>query len=74
MDEWIPLVDLSALYPIPKLVRDLEKQEEKESRRMWQNVTERLIRKEYSEANKFKQAIEQRQREEEAGRKQRGEK
>ena len=74
VDEWIPLVDLSTLYPIPKLVRDLEKQEEKESRRMWQNVTERLIRKEYSEANKFKQAIEQRQREEEAGRKQRGEK
>lgn len=74
VDEWVPLIDLSMLYPIPKLVRDLEKQEEKESRRMWQNVTERLLRKEYSEANKFKQAIEQRQRDEEAGRKQRGEK
>ncbi|EKM56961.1 uncharacterized protein PHACADRAFT_254378, partial [Phanerochaete carnosa HHB-10118-sp] len=73
-DEWVPLIDLSMLYPIPKLVRDLDKQEEKESRRMWQNVTDRLLRKEYSEANKFKQAIEQRQREEEAGRKQRGEK
>lgn len=74
VDEWVPLIDLSMLYPIPKLVRDLDKQEERESRRMWQNVTDRLLRKEYSEANKFKQAIEQRQREEEAARKQRGEK
>ncbi|GJE86622.1 oxysterol-binding protein-like protein [Phanerochaete sordida] len=73
-DEWVPLIDLSMLYPIPKLVRDVEKQEEKESRRMWQNVTDRLLRKEYSEANKYKQAIEQRQREEEAARKQSGEK
>ena len=74
LDEWTPLIDLSTLYAIPKLVRDLTKQEAKESRRMWQIVTERLLKKEYGEANKAKHAIEQRQREEEAGRKQRGEK
>ena len=73
LDEWVPLLDLSTLYPIPKLVRDLSKQQEKESRRMWQMVTEKLLSKEYSEANKAKHAIEQRQREEESARKQRGE-
>lgn len=74
VDEWTTLLDLSTLYPIPKLVRDVTKQETKESRRMWQVVTEGLLNKEYGEANKAKHAIEQRQREEEAGRKQRGEK
>ncbi|KIP10835.1 hypothetical protein PHLGIDRAFT_125333 [Phlebiopsis gigantea 11061_1 CR5-6] len=74
LDEWVSLLDLSTLYPIPKLVRDLSKQQEKESRLMWQIVTEKLLSKEYSEANKAKHAIEQRQREEEAARKLRGEK
>lgn len=74
VDEWIPLVDLSTLFPIPKVVRDLSKQEEKESRRLWKDVTERLLSKEYSEANKFKHAIEQRQREEESARRNKGEK
>jgi oxysterol-binding protein-related protein 9/10/11 len=74
VDEWIPLVDLSTLFPIPKLVRELAKQEEKESRRMWKDVTERLLSKEYTEANKFKHAIEQKQREEEADRRAKGEK
>lgn len=73
VDEWVPLLDLSTLFPIPKLVRDIAKQEEKESRRMWRAVTEGLLNKEYTEANKAKHAIEQRQREEEAARKSKGE-
>lgn len=72
-DDWIPLIDLSTLFPIPKIVRDLERQEPRESRKLWEGVTERLLRKEYGDANRVKHSIEQRQREEEAARRARNE-
>ena len=70
--EYKPLIDLSQLQVIPKTVRPLEKQLPNESRKLWENVTSKLLSKEYSEANKHKQAIEQRQRDDAAERKRKG--
>ena len=67
------LLDLNPLLVIPKRVRPLEKQHAFESRKLWENVTTRLERKEYSEATKFKLAIEQKQRDKAAERKKKGE-
>lgn len=64
--EWKQLLDLSQLQVIPKQVRPLERQEPNESRRLWDGVTSRLLSKEYSEANRHKQAIEQKQRDDAA--------
>ncbi len=47
---------------IPKVVRPLNEQHEMESRRMWDPVTQNLVKKEWNEATKQKQIIEQRQR------------
>ena len=71
-DEWKTLLDLSTLHVIPKVVRPLEKQEPRESRKLWENVTNNLHKKEYSEATKEKIVIEQRQRDEAAERKRKG--
>lgn len=66
------MIDISTLYPVPKAVRPLEDQLPTESRRLWDPVTSGLLKKEYSEATKFKQAIEQRQRDDAAERKNKG--
>jgi len=66
------LIDLSTLFQLPKTVRPLEKQQPRESRKLWQNVTDHLLKKEFSEATKEKVAIEQRQRDEAAERKKAG--
>ncbi|GBE87394.1 hypothetical protein BKA93DRAFT_743711 [Sparassis latifolia] len=66
------LIDLSTLHAIPMSVRPLEKQHPRESRKLWENVTSGLLKKEYSEATKHKLFIEQRQRDEAAERKRRG--
>lgn len=71
-DEWATLIDISTLYPVPKAVRSLESQLPTESRKLWDPVTSRLLRKEYSEATKFKQAIEQKQRDDAAERRNKG--
>lgn len=71
-DAWNPLLDLSTLHVVPKVVRPLSSQDAKESRKLWETVTSRLLAKEYSEATKHKQAIEQRQRDEAAERKRKG--
>lgn len=70
--DWTPLLDLSTLHIIPKTVRPLERQDANESRKLWDNVTTRLLSKEFGEATKHKQAIEQRQRDEAAERKRKG--
>lgn len=70
--EWLPLIDLSALSVMPKTVRPLEKQHPRESRKLWETVTENLTKKEFSEATKEKVTIEQRQRDEAAERKRKG--
>ncbi|KAK1921849.1 hypothetical protein DB88DRAFT_499401 [Papiliotrema laurentii] len=61
--EWRVLLDLDQLALIPKSVRPLEEQDEQESRRLWDPVTQNLLSKNWSEATKQKQIIEQRQRE-----------
>ncbi|KAF5350987.1 hypothetical protein D9756_008295 [Leucocoprinus leucothites] len=70
--EYSTLIDLSTLRTIPKDVRPLEKQLPNESRKLWENVTANLLKKEYSEATKEKVTIEQRQRDEAAERKRKG--
>jgi hypothetical protein len=70
--EWMDLLDLSTLAVIPKAVRPLERQHPRESRKLWENVTDKLVKKEFSEATKEKVTIEQRQRDEAAERKRKG--
>ncbi|KAJ7698567.1 hypothetical protein B0H17DRAFT_1196675 [Mycena rosella] len=71
-EEYTTLMDLSALEVLPKTVRPLEKQLPHESRRLWDSVTTRLLKKEYSDATKEKVGIEQRQRDIAAERKRKG--
>lgn len=60
--EWRVLLNLDELALIPKLVRPLDEQENDESRQLWEPVTSNLLAKNWGEATKQKQAIEQRQR------------
>ena len=71
-NDWAPLIDLEALKIVPKSVRPLDKQLPTESRKLWDGVTTRLLKKEYSDATKVKQTIEQKQRDEAADRKKKG--
>ncbi|RXK35211.1 hypothetical protein M231_07545 [Tremella mesenterica] len=67
--DWTTLIDLDLLALIPKNVRPLHEQDEAESRRLWDPVTQNLISKNWGEATRQKQAIEQRQRDSAAKRK-----
>ena len=67
------LIDISTLDVIPKQVKPLDRQHTYESRKLWENVTKHLLAREYSEATKHKHAIEQRQRDQAAERKKKGE-
>lgn len=68
------LIDLNELDPIKTLnVRPLSAQDEMESRKIWNDVTEAIVSKDFSTATKNKQAIEQTQREKAADRKRKGE-
>jgi oxysterol-binding protein-related protein 9/10/11 len=58
---------------VTKTVRPLNEQKPNESRKLWEGVTNALLNKEYSEATKIKQAIEQTQRDIAAQRKKKGE-
>ncbi|KAJ7098250.1 hypothetical protein C8R44DRAFT_356962 [Mycena epipterygia] len=71
-EEYRTLMDLSTLEVLPKSVRPLERQLPHESRRLWESVTTRLLKKEFSDATKEKIGIEQRQRDEAADRKRKG--
>ncbi|GHJ83931.1 hypothetical protein NliqN6_0333 [Naganishia liquefaciens] len=70
--EWKVLIDLEQLDLTPRSVRPLEQQEERESRRLWDPVTSNMLSKNWSEATKQKQTIEQRQRDLANQRKQQG--
>lgn len=70
--EFHTLVDLEKLQVIPKVVRPVEKQLPKESRKLWENVTTKLLNKEYGDATKHKLALEQKQRDEASERKRKG--
>ena len=66
------LLDLSTLKVIPKTVRPLHKQLPHESRKLWHNVTSKLLNKEFGDATKEKLVIEQKQRDLAAERKRTG--
>ena len=67
------LLNVNDIDAFPKAVRPLSAQDEMESRRIWEPVTNAILTKKYSEATKHKQDIEQRQRNVAAERKRKGE-
>ncbi|ODO06215.1 hypothetical protein L198_01447 [Cryptococcus wingfieldii CBS 7118] len=67
--EWKILLDLDQLALIPKDVRPIEEQDEYESRKLWEPVTQQLLNKNWGEATKSKQTIEQAQRDKAQARK-----
>jgi hypothetical protein len=56
------LVNLEKLLPLPKSVRPLDQQGPNESRRVWKELTEALLKRDFATANKAKQAVEETQR------------
>ena len=56
------LVDLTPLLPVPKTVPSEEDQLPNESLRFWKDVTDAILSKQYGEATRVKQALEQQQR------------
>ncbi|KAL1925583.1 uncharacterized protein VTP21DRAFT_466 [Calcarisporiella thermophila] len=67
------LVDLSILYPVPKIVRPIEEQGHLESRRVWKEVTSHIFAREYNLATQAKVMLEERQRKKAAELKERNE-
>ncbi|KAL8830833.1 MAG: hypothetical protein Q9170_005560 [Blastenia crenularia] len=66
------LVDLNPLWPIPKIIPPENQQLSTESRRFWQGVTDAILSKQYGQATKLKQELEERQREKATARKDQG--
>jgi hypothetical protein len=62
LEQPITLIDLGELLPLPKTVRPMHVQHELESRRLWHPVTSSILSKQFSQATKHKQTIEQKQR------------
>lgn len=56
------LIDLTPLLPVPKTIPPEEDQLSNESRRFWKDVTTAILSKQYGEATRVKQALEQLQR------------
>ncbi|KAI9816510.1 MAG: hypothetical protein M1827_001642 [Pycnora praestabilis] len=63
------LVDLTPLFPIPKIIPPIEQQLPNESRRFWTDVTNSILNREYTKATNLKQELEERQRDKAAARK-----
>ena len=57
------LIDLEPLLPAPKIIPPEADQLPNESRRFWRDVTAAILGRDFGQATKLKQAIEQRQRE-----------
>ena len=64
--------DTSTAKPQPCLVRPLDEQEERESRRLWSDVTNAIRKRDQNTATEAKSAIEDRQRDETKRREQEG--
>ena len=58
----ITLIDLTPLAIVPKVVAPLEEQDELETQKVWNEVTQALLSKEWGNATKAKQVVEQAQR------------
>lgn len=70
--EWRTLIDFGTLAVFPKNVRPVSEQAPFESRRLWEKVTDNLLRKEFGEATRAKVSIEQAQRDRAAELKRKG--
>ncbi|KAI4208694.1 MAG: hypothetical protein LQ348_000015 [Seirophora lacunosa] len=57
------LIDLNPLWPISKIIPPENQQLSTESRRFWHGVTDAIINKQYGQATRLKQELEERQRE-----------
>ncbi len=66
------LIDLNPLWPIPKIIPPVNQQLSSESRRFWNGVTEAILNKQFGQATKLKQELEERQREKATARKEQG--
>jgi hypothetical protein len=53
------IIDMDELDLVPKDVRPLEAQKERESRNLWNPVTQQILGKNWAEATREKQIIEQ---------------
>ncbi|KAA8645515.1 putative oxysterol binding protein (Orp8) [Aspergillus tanneri] len=67
------LIDITPLSPVPKTVPSNDNQLSNESRKFWSKVTEAILDKKYGQATRFKQEIEERQRQKAAERQARNE-
>ncbi|KAL9624226.1 MAG: hypothetical protein Q9160_001473 [Pyrenula sp. 1 TL-2023] len=63
------LIDLTPLFPVPKSAPPEEEQLPNESRKLWSKVTDAILSKQWGQATKEKQDLEERQREKTAERK-----
>ncbi|KAH9015165.1 hypothetical protein EDB85DRAFT_1898885 [Lactarius pseudohatsudake] len=70
--EWTTVIDLTPLQAVLKIVRPISRQLPSESRWLWESATSKLLSKEYREATRAKQVIEQRQWDKAANRERRG--
>ncbi|KAL8702984.1 MAG: hypothetical protein Q9201_003845 [Fulgogasparrea decipioides] len=66
------LIDLNPLWPTPKTIPPESQQLPTESRRFWHGVTEAILNKQYGQATRLKQELEERQREKATARKDQG--
>ncbi|KAL1919830.1 uncharacterized protein VTP21DRAFT_1761 [Calcarisporiella thermophila] len=66
------LIDMEALQVVPKTVRPISELGPWESRRVWKDVTNNILAKDFSKATKAKIEIEERQRARAAARKEQG--
>jgi hypothetical protein len=62
------LIDITPLFPVPKDLPPAEEQLSNESLKFWSDVTEAIVEKQFSQATKLKQDIEERQRQKAAER------
>ena len=67
------LIDLKPLFPVAKIVPPEKDQLPNESRKFWAEVTQAIISKQYGQATKLKQELEERQRDKAAEREARNE-
>lgn len=56
------ILDINPLMPVPKIVPPPEEQLDNESRKLWEDVSNAIHNKQFGEATKIKQDIEQAQR------------
>lgn len=66
------MIDLTPLWPTPKVIPPEDAQLPNESRRFWGSVTEAILAKQFVAATNAKQEIEERQRQKAAERKAQG--